>query len=62
MSIMQARAVKNLALQAEKGGKIVLSKAVRDAGYGEEVQRNPKKVFGKPAVRKKLQELDINPE
>lgn len=58
---MQEKAVTKLVEQAEKGGKIVLGKAVKDAWYGEEVQRNPKKVFWKPAVQRRIKDLKIDP-
>lgn len=45
MNLMQAKAVENLEKQVEKGRKIVLAKAMIDAGYSENTAKAPSKVF-----------------
>lgn len=62
MTVMQTRAVKELTEKVEKGGKVVLREVLEDVWYAPNTAKTPQKVFGKPAVVKKLKELKITPD
>ena len=62
MTVMQTSAVKKLEQKVVEGGKVVLKEILEATGYSENTAKTPQKVFGKPAVVKRLKELKISPE
>ena len=62
MTVMQTSAVKKLEQKVAEGGKVVLKEILESTGYSEKTAKTPQKVFGKPAVAKKLKELGLTPD